>query len=757
MEYVCQAGVNQIVAYLLLPNNQQGSNPHIKFNKQKYYTIVQNSQIYSITNKSILEYHVDIVLSHKEDYVNIFFLVIYFLEEIGTINNIKNDEVIDSFLNLMTQANEYSEELYELDDLLGIMVIYWTPDQKEYSAYKQKLVECSPFFRLLFLIIEKKQEEFFEKFQIEFDKLEEMYENRYDISITQRESNEHKYELYSSNFMFVLFLAAIRTNQHKIIDFIFKNDSFVTIEFGFPENVEPTEIHYYAALNLLKHGHELGRPNIPNDWLTKEVLEEFLDSRIIYRDQELIEINCSCFLHAETQKTKIKGSSDLSDKILMMDDTTALQFIKENENLKHLITHPVVEAYINLKSFKYQRIFVYNFWAFVILYILPITALLFNNHVPDSANSVWISWIKPELHYIGIIFLITRESFQGMISGSFWAYIKQQSNIFDVFLIFLSIAISVYSSVDSKPSMYKNLLEVSLILFTTICATSLLPLSFVPINMQILKKVSMTFMKIIYTFAIILIAFSFSFCIIFEDYFKNIKSQNGTDVKECNCNASEQEEYEKIEGIESFEKPHTSFLKILIMLSGEYSIDPAGLKSTQLAFFGFFVVSSFILFNLILGLSIEDVQELKTGSRQFNLITKAKKLINVGEKLFVFFSQYLEFNEQRHLEQDSQKSLRIKLMDTAVVIVRFFLSKYIHVHTIKKIYIDLKTKNVYTDVNRKYEHILAQNGSNGKGEYKIDNLMLEKIHKIINVKNRKMFKKLKQTMQLEETKQSRRD
>lgn len=636
--YTYKAGINQVVAFLMLPSYHKSDN----FKRPKYYMVMHNSQIFSLTGKCLLEYQIDIFLGIEEleHDVDLFVRIIYMLEEIGQIDEIQNDEVINYFLDLMYKTEKYSHELFEIDDLLGIMVIYWNPHKGDYDKYKQILITINPFFDLLFMTIEKQYDEFISKFPSKFDELEEAYETRYDVSVIQKDRDDHQYELYSSNFMFILFLAAIRTEQHKMIDFIFKNDWFVTINFGFPDNVKAGEIHYYAALNLLKHGHELGRANIPEDWLTREVLEEFLNSRISYRDEDYIEVDCASLLHAESQKIKVKGSGDVTDKLLMLEDTMSLKYIRDHENVKMLITHPVIETYINLKSYKYQRIFVYNFWAFVLLYILPFISLITHNHMGEQESTNHSIFISNKWHFIGIIFLILRELFQGIVSGSISAYFSQRSNIFDTILIGLSIALSTSSICVRKntsdiSSTTIPFLEVALILFTTISATSLLPLSYVPINMQILKKVSLTFLKIFYTFAIILIAFSLSFCIMFE---------NQNNPENINCTKSEknetkeEEEEDNDDPRDNFRFFHTSLLKIMMMLSGEYSIEPITLTFSQIFFFAVFVTSSFILFNLILGLSIEDVQELKNGSRQFNLLTKAKKLINVGEKLDDFYN-----------------------------------------------------------------------------------------------------------------------
>lgn len=408
------------------------------------------------------------------------------------------------------------------------MIVYWSPKGQIYEEYKEKLLQISPFYRILFLIIEKKDDDFCENFQSIMSELEETYDTRYKCA----EMSED----FSSNLLFVMLLAALKTNQRRIIDFILNYDNFETIEFEFSENIIPEEIHYYTALKLLKQNHEIGRNKIPKEWLTKEVLEEFFDSQITYYNQDLIEISCNCMLHSQSQKIIVKSEKDVTDSMVMWDDTDSLEYLIGQENLKRLILHPVIETYINLKSLKYQRIFTWNFWAFVWLFIIPFTLLITQNHMCTSIQSTnttnsteqisencsfkdtWNSIIK-HLHIIGLIYIFIREGFQLKISKSCKSYFLRLSNIFDITLIFLSLTLSI-SSLSEKVGLtggIRTSLEVAFILFTTISATSILPFAHVPMNMQILKKVALTFLRIFYTFAIILIAFSFSFCIMFEE------------------------------------------------------------------------------------------------------------------------------------------------------------------------------------------------------------------------------------------------
>ena len=577
MYYVLNAiSFNQMVAYLML-QSYQGD---INFNKPKQYMIMQNALYYSLKGESFIESQVHINLNDEYIDGRFFSAITYLLEEIGAIKEINNDGLVDYFLDIINSYENFSKDMFEIDDLLGFMIAYWNPNGKMYQKYKEDLTNSSPFYELLFMIVEKKSKDFIRLFPKKIGKLEETYKVRYNIVEAQKQSDNNLYEHYTSNLIYILFFAAIKNSQRKIIECIFNNDSFVTIKFEFPPNMKAQEIHYYAALTFLNRKHELGRSNIPKDWLTQEVLEEFLDSRINYHDKDLVEIDCTSMLHAESQKIKVKCRSDITKDILMLEDRNSLEYIKENENLKEFIAHPVVETYINLKSFKYQRILEFNFWIFIISYILPFLVLIVKSHLNDNTTLIKIYdlFYLDKWHYFGIAFLISRETFQCYTSDSIKDYFSQLSNKLDVLLIILSISLSVCTSFKDDIGMEGNLryLEASLILFITINATNSLPNAYAPLNMQILKRVSLTFLGLFYTFAIILLAFTLSFYIIFEGEL-NDKLKNKTEDLCCQDDDPQ----------DSFIRLDTSFVKILTMLSGKISIDDLQSKNHSQSFFKF--------------------------------------------------------------------------------------------------------------------------------------------------------------------------
>lgn len=149
-------------------------------------------------------------------------------------------------------------------------------------------------------------------------------------------------------------------------------------------------------------------------------------------------------------------------------------------------------------------------------------------------------------------------------------------------------------------------------------------------------------MKFFTIFILVIIAFTFSFCVVLKppttsapSPWKQLK-KDWTNYTAMSNNTVPFYEFTEpaimfVDTLEdalednstifrNFENPFTSFLKTLQMLSGEYSIDPYTLDSfSKQLLFLIFVLTSFILFNLINGLAISDIALLKEHAEFLNL------------------------------------------------------------------------------------------------------------------------------------------
>lgn len=87
---------------------------------------------------------------------------------------------------------------------------------------------------------------------------------------------------------------------------------------------------------------------------------------------------------------------------------------------------------------------------------------------------------------------------------------------------------------------------------------------------------------------------------------------------------------------DNFKNAGRTGLKVLMMLSGEYGIEPSELNAFNIVVFSIFVINTYILFNLILGLTIDDVQQLREEAMSIKVSSQIDKIIRAN-KIFKNF------------------------------------------------------------------------------------------------------------------------
>lgn len=376
--------------------------------KTDYFLKLLHHQYQSSTQTSIFEFYLkvrakDVKFGQKtsmrsgEELGDDFFQLIFLLlEELQTVDDIETTvyieklfvwadnknkgretiEVLDFFES--DEIMEELEKLFFVDDLLGHIVAYWTIEDLNYHRYKAKFESLSPFFGLMFNILEDEDDKFIENFKSSFMESEESYEDRYGNS-------QH----YSINFLFILLLCAMLNDRRNVIDHILSYNNFETVNLFFPPNMRTTETTKYVALKLLDAGDV---DVIPPSWLTCKGFEEFLSSRIKHEDENLVSLDCSFLLHSHTKKCKVSEKSDVGEKLIFWEDTDILKFIYESDKLKHFISHPVIAEYLSLKSYKYREHNLISLLMFFIAICPQIVMLLWQSFGdPDTLSHFTLS------------------------------------------------------------------------------------------------------------------------------------------------------------------------------------------------------------------------------------------------------------------------------------------------------------------------------------------------------------------------------
>ncbi|KAG5667844.1 hypothetical protein PVAND_015813 [Polypedilum vanderplanki] len=660
--------------------------------KQNRYTMMFNAQMCAHPNYKMcfIEHYINTFIEKKHFVIAGFGgNLLYYLEEVNVIEIKSKDPIIESLINPRKELFDDKFLLTEIDRTLRFLMMNWKGEGKFYEDYKAEIRKQLESYDILFYMIEEKYELFFKYFELTRRELIDAYKRRYGKAWN---------DVLDKHFFFDIFYLAVRKEQKNIIDFILERDPFEEIvEAYFPENIDITDMHYYTANKLMEETNKIHIENFPQRWFTLDVLKKFLDSRVVVFNEDYTEMDLSFMLGKEID---------------------SLNYLKYLGSLysEEILLHPVIETYVDLKSNKYSRIYQWNYFAFMLLFIIPFIPLMIFNHIESDVGG----WIHlKHLHYISIGFLVIRETFQLASQDKKIDYFKQKSNHYEIFLILVAIALSVCSSLFNKKSddqlIALKVLEIFFIFMTTVSASTLNFLTKDPIYVKILKKITVIFLHIMQVFILIICGMAFSIYIVLKGNSSEDESENGSS-NNVTTNGDENE------GNSYLKAPVSSLLRVLTFLSGEYSLENDKMTLFQLIFGLLFVIASFILFNLIVGISFDHIESIMEESRQLNVLDKIKKLIQMEEKFLA---------NQTYTKRSCLKA-----------IFNYFYMQYRHIQDLKKIYIEMKTKKVYVRFDGERHEVLELTKSKSFHKYEIDVKIFEGIQKILLKEEEKRLEKL---------------
>jgi hypothetical protein len=155
------------------------------FGRKKYFLILLNQQFLSTKGETFYEYYMNVLVNVKFEVASQKFLLIFnLLEETRNFTNILNDNSVPfSKLKKIVvsgrMSNDSLENLFEIDDLVGNIIAYWTTNDENYKEIKGQLEKVGIVYEMLFMIIEGHQDEFEENFTKFKLNISEFYLKRY--------------------------------------------------------------------------------------------------------------------------------------------------------------------------------------------------------------------------------------------------------------------------------------------------------------------------------------------------------------------------------------------------------------------------------------------------------------------------------------------------------------------------------------------------------------------------------------------------
>lgn len=626
LDYVLETENDYHLIFFLMPKPSD----YIRtIQKPSQFMMLKNALYYdcyrSYNDRSLVEYHLNLIdknnRSDPHNVQNIFYL----FEEMNLFNSEQKNQ--NSYIRKLFEAviNEESEKFDGRNELklprkhflIGIMMVYWVREA-QLSSISFKLEKKSEsgsndhgylFFKLLFYIINGQEDKFHEEFATEIEKLETCFKYIYELESTydtkhQKEDSEnifHFYEKYSTNFFFVLLYAAIKSNQKRIIEYIFRYDNFLITVPTFPSNMEATDIHHFTTLKFLENKYEIGRADIPKSWITRDVLEKFLNSRIASFGG-FYKVDCRFMLPYYNHDVNIKSQSEVNEDLFFNEDYDTMEYISNDHELKPLVTHPVMEMIIKVKIHKYNRILLWNQIAFMILYILPTFLLTYFNHSPGKENYFWNSFFN----LIRIPFVACREYFQYKFIYR-EEYLKETSNHFELGLIFLPILLFISTTVNHFYNCFVlvtivEVLNISCMIGATCFLFSNMKFS---IYTKCFRKIFGTYISIFANFFPIFLGFlALSFIILNERIYSILPGESWEYVR---------------------------------MYAGELAFENNRIHGfIQGVFFTLIVILVINKFNLVLSIAINDINVLMHQSKEVSLIYNAQKYVQFAKRIRIF-------------------------------------------------------------------------------------------------------------------------
>lgn len=268
LDYVIESNDDEnLFAFLVFDFAHESEN--VTITNKNYFLKLKNEQFTIKTGETLFQKFYSILDEHCEEIC--FDIMENLLKEMRQIIDIKGETDIDAVLKM-------ENEIYKRR-LLELLMTYWKIYSKDYNHYKTILSELSPLFKLILTLKERREYEFEELFPEYLEATKQKHGDRHELVI-QKDCNS-------------MLKFALKHGQRRAINIIINcplvdpnKVSIITDDSSF----DSTTAHYIMS-KLLEKGYYLGfadNNRVPTDWISSQVFEDFLDSRVSEDGEKII-------------------------------------------------------------------------------------------------------------------------------------------------------------------------------------------------------------------------------------------------------------------------------------------------------------------------------------------------------------------------------------------------------------------------------------------------------------------------------------
>lgn len=306
----------------------------------------------------------------------------------------------------------------------------------------------------------------------------------------------------------------------------------------------------------------------------------------------------------------------------------SIECILETSALRHLIKHPLVDSFLDLKWNKLAFVFYTNFFFCALFTVLNIF-YIFVFFLDDVDLTPWMKVCQMLL----LCLMITRETIQMVFSPCI--YFKRHQNYLECMLIGL-IAFILFGSCAMLWRGAVAAVAILLIAYELTISIGSLPIRSFAMHYVMLETVATNFFKSLLYYSTIIAAFALAFCSLFH----KLSPETNNETTSSNRTGDDEQKVEEYHNFQSF---GLSMLKAIVMANGELETSSIKFNNnvmSYIVFVAFILLVTTVLGNLLGGLAVSDINEIRTQAQWTHLIRRCEVLARY-EKTFREESRWL--------------------------------------------------------------------------------------------------------------------
>jgi ankyrin repeat protein len=419
-------------------------------------------------------------------------------------------------------------------------------------------------------------------------------------------------------------------SYHECFDYLLQENEMLNIPINHRDSCGHTALHYavqedddYFAEALLVHGAYVGSLNdfgfCPLNDMDSETLERALDkcvecSRGNESNKYTLKFNFNILkptaICDESKRPKDVEPGELPQERLP--EMFPLYFISQSKKLGHLLKHPVLLIFLHLKWNRINVLFYLNM-IFYIIFVIFLTADILSDSSMccECSRDSEPKWIRVILVVLSVV-LVFRELMQFCMLPEKCSYFYNLENWLEIGIIVTTVLILV-------GSCSKILAAVTLLLAWTEIILQFGCIYTLAIYSEMMKTVTLNYMKFLLWYSPLIIAFTFSFYKLYHSEASSKENDSSYMVHNMSSNFSTHDDDGGF-----YSNLSMSLLKTVIMMIGEFDASNMSFNHGGYFVFLFFIfMMTVVLINLLNGLAVSDTQAIKDNAE---LVTYRSKV-----------------------------------------------------------------------------------------------------------------------------------